>query len=87
MINSMLSHNILFGAVYTAVISALLSVLPLGLRDLYVILAKAFGLPKPSLFSNHKVMLPLCHLRVKLNSKCNCWNSHVLPCLLLIGSC
>ena len=52
---------------------------------LTVRITEAFGLPKPSLFSNHKAMLLLCHLRVKLNSKRNRYNSHVLPCLLLIG--
>ena len=64
-----------------------LTVLSLGLREIYVIITKAFELSKLSLFSNYKVMLPLCHLRVKLNSKHNCWNSHMLLRLLLNSSC
>ena len=63
-----------------------IDVLSLVLRDIDVIITKAFGLPRLSLLSNYKVMLPLCHLRVKLNSKHNCWNSHMLPCSFLIGS-
>ena len=40
-----------------------------GQCDLSLILTEEFGLSKPNLFSNYKVMLLLCHLRVKLNSK------------------
>ena len=38
--------------------------LSLCLGNIYIIITKAFGLPKWSLFSNYKVMLLLCHLRV-----------------------
>ena len=40
------------------------SVLSLAYAILTVGITEAFGLPKPSLFSNFKVMLLLCHLRV-----------------------
>ena len=49
--------------------------------DIYVTITKAFGLLKPSL---DDASLPSYS---KLNSKRNRWNSHVLPRLLLIGSC
>ena len=39
-------------------------VLSFGLLDVYIIITKAFGLPKPGLFSNYKVMLLLFRLRV-----------------------
>ena len=39
-------------------------VLSFGLLDIHVIITKAFGFPKPSLSSNYKVMLLLCHRRV-----------------------
>ena len=41
---------------------------PLVMYLLTVRITEAFDLPKPSLFLNYKVMLLLCHLRVKLNS-------------------
>ena len=55
--------------------------------DIYVTITKAFGLPKPSLFWNVQRDVTSLPSYSKLNSNCNCWNSHVLPCLLLIGSC
>ena len=55
--------------------------------DIYVLITKAFGLPKPSLFCNVQRDVASLPSYSKLNSKCNCWNSHMLPHLLLIGSC
>ena len=55
--------------------------------DIYVIINKAFGLPKPSLFCNVQRDVASLSSYSKLNSKRNRWNSHVLPRLLLIGSC
>ena len=46
---------------YVLFIISFSNVLSLGLRDIYVIITKAFGLPKLGLFSNYKVMLLLCH--------------------------
>ena len=46
---------------------------------------KAFGLPKPSLFCNVQRDVASLPSYGKLNSKCNHWNSHVLPRLFLIG--
>ena len=55
--------------------------------DIYVIITNAFGLPKPSLFCNVQRDVASLSSYSELNSKSNCWNSHVLPHLLLIGSC
>ena len=55
--------------------------------DIYVTITKAFGLPKPSLFWNVQRDVASLPSYSKLNSKCNRWNSHMLPHLLLIGSC
>ena len=55
--------------------------------DIYVVITKAFGLPKPSLFCNVQRDVASLPSYSKLNSKRNRWNSHVLPHLLLIGSC
>ena len=55
--------------------------------DIYITITKAFGLPKPSLFCNVQRDVASLPFYSKLNSKCNRWNSHVLPRLLLIGSC
>ena len=55
--------------------------------DIYVIITKAFGLPKPSLFCNVQRDVASLPSYSKLNSKCNHWNSHMLSHLLLIGSC
>ena len=62
-------------------------VLSLGLRGIYVIITKAFGLLKQSLFCNVQRDVSSLPSYSKLNSKHNHWNSHVLLCLLLIGSC
>ena len=52
--------------------------------DIYVIITKAFGLPKPSLFCNVQRDVSSLPSYSKLNSKCNHWNSHVLPHFLLV---
>ena len=44
-------------------------------------------MPKPSLFCNVQRDVASLPFYSKLNSKRNHWNSHVLPRLLLIGSC
>ena len=55
--------------------------------DIYIKITKAFGLPKPSLFCNVQRDIVSLPSYSKLNSKHNRWNSHMLPHLLLIGSC
>ena len=57
--------------------------------DIYIIILQAFGLPKPSLFCNYKLMLLLCHLRVNWiqNVTVGIVTRYSVPCLLLIGSC
>ena len=55
--------------------------------DIYVIITKAFGLPKLSLFCNAQRDVASFPSYSKLNSKRNHWNSHMLLRLLLIGSC
>ena len=47
--------------------------------DIYVIITKAFGLPKPSLFCNVQRDVASLPSYSRLNSKHNYWNSHVLP--------
>ena len=54
--------------------------------DIYVIITRAFGLPKTSLFCNVQRGVAFLLSYSKLNSKRNPRNSHVLPCLLLIFS-
>ena len=55
--------------------------------DIHVLITEAFGLPKPSLFCNVQSDVASLQSYSKLNSKRNHWNSHMLLCLLLIGSC
>ena len=57
------------------------------LAGIYVMINKAFGLSKQSLFCNVQRDVASLLSYSKLNSKCNHWNSHMLPLLLLIGSC
>ena len=44
-------------------------------RDIYVLITKAFGLPKPSLFCNVQRDVASLPSYSKLNSKHNHWNS------------
>ena len=55
--------------------------------DIYVIITKAFGLPKPSSFCNVQRDVASLPSYSKLNSKRNRWNSNMLLHLFLIGSC
>ena len=49
-----------------------ISVLSLGYAILTITITEAFGLPKPSLSSNYKVMLFLCCLRVNWIQNVTC---------------